>query len=179
MGHTGFNNRPGSEQEEAGKWPYGVGGGSGSGRVREQRGEGYRYQPDRSQASIPLFLSHSCSHSPPFPHATTDVSPISPPLSSARFSVLSAFTRMPPRFDVSLEKLTRVPCVSLTIAEALSACFSPLSALTVILFPSFCPPIYLSPRLRRPFPSYLFVYRSIPDFSLAVHFPSFFPPIVL
>lgn len=127
----------------------------------------------RSPYSCPipaLTLHHFLTQPPTYP-------PISPPLSSARFSVLSAFTRMPPRFDVSLEKLTRVPCVSLTIAEALSACFSPLSALTVILFPSFCPPIYLSPRLRRPFPSYLFVYRSIPDFSLAVHFPSFFLPL--
>lgn len=81
---------------------------------------------------------------------------------------------MPPRFDI-LSKSSHVPYVSLTIAEALSACFSPLPALTVILFPSFCPPIYLSPPFR-PFPSYLFVYRSIPDFSLAVHFHPFPSP---
>jgi len=116
LGHTGFNNRPGSEQEEAGKWPY-----YGlrcwwrlwkrSGRARESRGEGYRYQPDQSQASIPLFLSCFCSL---FYHFLTQL-PTYPRLatsSSARFSILSAFTRTPPRFDVSLEKLTRALCLS-------------------------------------------------------------------
>lgn len=141
----------------------------------ESRGEGYRYQPDQSQASIPLFLSRSCSLSSTISSRNHRRIPVSPPL---RLPVFPSFPLLLVRHRVStfLSKSSHVPYVSLTIAEVLSACFSPLSTLTVILFPSFYPPIYLSSPLRS-FPSYLFVCRFIPDFSLAVHFRLFSPSL--
>lgn len=129
------------------------------------------YIPVPFLLSLSLSLFHHFLTQPPtysrLAASSSAVSPSFPPLLVYH------------RVSTFLSKSSHVPYVSLTVAKALSACFLPPSTLTVILFPSFCPPIYLSIRISsslRPFPSYLFVYRSIPDFSLAVHFRPFFSP---
>lgn len=100
MGHTGFNNRPGSEQEEAGKWPYGVGGTAleAAGlESREERGIGTNPTgvKHRSPYSCPipaLTLHHFLTQPPTYPHlATSFVCPFFRPFRF--YSYATAFRR--------------------------------------------------------------------------------------
>lgn len=150
-----------------------------SSRERAEEKKGIDTNPTGVKHRSPLFLSHSCSLSlspPPFPHATTDIFPVSLPL---RLLVSPSFLLLLVCHCVStfLSKSSHVPYVSLTLARRLfPACFSPLSTLMVILFPSFYPPIYLSTRI---FPSSSFFILPIRlPISLA-RFTFAFPPAIV
>lgn len=79
-----------------------------------------------SYIPVPFLLSLSLSL-PPFPHATTDVFP-SLRLFVCRFSILPAFTRMPSRFDVPLEKLTRALCLPHRHEGSFRVLFAPVES---------------------------------------------------
>jgi len=137
----------------------------------ESRGEGYRYQTQ---------VKHRSPYSCPIPALSSTISsrnhqriPRLTASSSARFSVLSAFTRM--RFDVPLEKLTRALCLPYHRGSSFRVLFASVGS-HGNSFSLFLPAYLSISPFSLSFPSYLFVYRSIPDFSLAVHFRPFFPP---
>lgn len=111
----------------------------------------------------PTGVKHRSPYSCPIPALSSTISsrnhrriPVSPPLRpfllpSRFYSYAIAFRRFSRKAHTCL--MSPYHCGS-----SFRVLFAALSALTVILFPSFCAPIYLLISLPlRPFPSYLFV----------------------
>lgn len=134
----------------------------------------------------PTEVKHRSPYSRPIPALSSTISsrnhrhislPLRPPVSPS-FPLLLVCRRV----STFLSKSSHVPYVSLTIAEALSACFLQLCRLSHGNSFSLFLPAYLSTRTS--FSSSFSIYSSA-DLSLGfflylwVHFRPFFPPIFL